>query len=264
MLIDTHAHLDDKQYEKDREEVIQRSFSSGVSKIINIGAGLGSSQRSVKLAEENGNIFAAIGLHPHYFNEYGERSFDKFDEFKKLAEHKKVVAIGEAGLDYHSHTGSPITEKQKELQKEGFLKQLDLACDLNLPLVVHCRDAYEDVLDVLKKSKKNHGKTLRGVMHSYLGRLSYAKEFVNLDFLLSFNGIITFARDYDKVIKEIDFSQILIETDCPYLAPLPYRGKRNEPSYVRHVAEKIAEIKEVSLGEIQKATTENARRLFEI
>lgn len=264
MLIDTHAHLDDKQYKKDREKVIERSFSSGVSKIINIGAGLGSSQRSVKLSEEYENIFVAVGLHPHYFNEYGKKSFDKFEEFKKLSQHKKVVAIGEVGLDYHSHTGTPITEKQKELQKEGFLKQIDLSLDLDLPLVIHCRDAYEDVLNILKENKKNHGKKLRGAMHSYLGRLSYAKEFVSLGFSLGFNGIITFARDYDKVIKETELKHILIETDCPYLAPLPYRGERNEPSYVRYVAEKIGEIKEISLEEVEETTTENAQKLFGI
>ena len=262
-LIDTHAHLDDKQFDADQEKVIARAFSGGVEKIINIGAGLGSSRRSVELAEKHENIFAVVGMHPHYFNQYQEKSFDKKKEFEKLLESKSVVGIGEAGLDYYFYDDEKSqADKLREIQKEGFAYQIELAVKNDLPLVVHCREAYKDVLEILSEAKKTHGEKLRGVLHSYLGRASYAKEFVGLDFKLGFNGIITYARDYDKIIKETDLENILLETDCPYLTPVPYRGQRNEPAYVSLVAQKIAEIRSVSAEEVEKATTENAEKLF--
>lgn len=265
MLIDTHAHLDDKQFDRDREEMILRTFASGIETVINIGAGLGSSQRSVDLAKKYENIFAAVGLHPHYFNQYREGSFDKKHELENLLLEKKVVAIGEVGLDYHFYEEEKKdAEKLKEIQKNGFLYQIKLAVEHNLPLIIHCRKAYPEVLEILTQEKKNYGEKLLGVMHSYLGRATYAQEFINLGFRLSFSGVITYARDYDKVIAGTNLENILIETDCPYLTPAPYRGERNEPAYVSYVAKKIAELKGLSLTEVEKITTANAKSLFNL
>jgi TatD DNase family protein len=267
MLIDTHAHLDDSQFDADREETIKRAFSGGVEKIINIGAGLGSSKRSVELAEKHENIFAAVGLHPHYFMKHETWGAEHKNQLEKLAEGEKVVAIGEVGLEYYFYEKN-LTEEEKnkiiEKQKEGFMYQIELAVKNNLPLVIHCREAYKDILDILTEEKKKYGKKLRGILHSYLGRASYAREFIKLDFKLGFNGIITYARDYDKIILETDLENIFLETDCPYLTPAPFKGQRNEPAYVKYTAEKIAEIKGVSLEKAGEATTENAKRLFGI
>ncbi|MDQ1284425.1 MAG: hypothetical protein QG620_773 [Patescibacteria group bacterium] len=265
MLIDTHAHLDDKQFDADREEIIARSFGGGVEKIINIGAGLGSSRRSVELAEKHENIFAAVGLHPHYFMKHETWGAEHKNQLRELARESKVVAIGEVGLEYHFPDNATSEEQQNVLkmkQKEGFLFQIDLAIELDLPLIIHCREAYKETLEILIEEKKKYGGKLRGVLHSYLGRSSYAKEFVNLDFLLGFNGIITYARDYDKVIREAGLGNMLLETDCPYLTPAPHKNERNEPAYVKYAAEKIAEIKGVSFEEVARATTENAQKLF--
>lgn len=271
-MIDTHAHLDDKQYDTDRAQMIARIFDSGVEKVINIGAGLGSSRRSVELAEEYKNIFASVGLHPYYFNEYGERSFDKISEFKELAKHKKVVAIGEIGLDYFSHDGNEITDAQKENQKKGFIFQLDLAKELNLPVIIHCRsskenpaDAYNDLIKILLNTKYQ---ILNTVFHCYGGNTEFTKKLLQQDNVyFSFTGNITYAKDSAEIIevvKMIPMEKIMLETDCPYLAPVPHRGKRNEPAFLQYICEKIAEIKQISAKEVDKITTKNAKKFFKL
>jgi TatD DNase family protein len=277
MLIDTHAHLDDLQFDADRDSVISRAFSSGVSKIINIGAGLGSSQRSVELAKKYENIFAAIGFHPHYFNEYQEKSFDKIDDLEKLAQEKKVVAIGEIGLDYHSHDEIKISEKEKDLQKKGFVFQLELARKIKKPVVLHCRGertengekyrenskAYEDIFEIIKNFSE-----LEFVFHGFGGRLDFTKKILaekNIRF--AFNGNITYAKvdaEIFSVIKKIPIEKIMLETDCPYLAPVPMRGKRNEPFHVSYVGKKIAELKNLSLEEVHAVTSKTAENFFQI
>jgi TatD DNase family protein len=275
MLIETHAHIDDKQFDSDRDEVIARAFDSGVEKIINIGAGLGSSQRSVALAEKYENIFCSIGLHPHYFMEYGEKSFDKFPEFKALAVSKKIVAIGEIGLDYFIPDGSVITEEQKELQRKGFREQLEFAKELKLPVILHCRgsrpvapseyreadDAYEDVFAIVSEFPG-----LNFVWHSFGGRLAFVEKVLGKEnMLISFAGNITYNKpgaEIFAVIKRIPLEKIMLETDCPYLAPVPMRGKRNEPLYVKYVAQKIAEVKNVDFEDLAKVTTSTAERFF--
>jgi TatD DNase family protein len=277
MLIETHSHLDDKQFDADRDEVIRRAFENGVEKIINIGAGLGSSQRSVALAEKYENVFCSIGLHPHYFMEYGEKSFDKIDEFKALSLSKKVVAIGEIGLDYFIHDGSLITEAQKELQKKGFAEQLEFAKELKLPVILHCRgsrpvapsayreadDAYEDVFEIVSEFPE-----LNFVWHSFGGRLEFVeKVLAKKNMLISFAGNITYNKpnaEIFDVIKKIPLERIMLETDCPYLAPVPMRGKRNEPLFVKYVAQKIAEVKNVDVEELARITTSTAERFFGI
>jgi TatD DNase family protein len=286
MLIDTHAHLNFSAYKYDQDEVIKRSLDEGVQ-MINIGAQFSTSERAVRLAEKyETGVWSAIGLHPIHLtslsyeekNNTEEYKFDsreeKYDREKyfQLAQSKKVVAIGEIGLDYFHN------KDNKEDQEKIFREQIGLAVELNLPVIIHCREArldsqrplvdagraYKEVLEIITEEKGRYKERLRGVVHSYLSRLSYAKEFNDLGFLLGFNGIITFARDYDKVIGEVGLGNMLIETDCPYLTPTPHRGKRNEPSYVKFVAEKIAEIKGVGISEVEKKTTENAKKLFGI
>lgn len=284
-MIDTHAHLDDKQFDSDRDEVIQRAFKNGVEKIINVGAGLGSSQRSVELAENplrqladgGENIFAAIGLHPHYFNEYKNKSFDKIEELKKLLKREKVIAIGEIGLDYFSHDGKIISAQEKELQKKGFVFQLDLARELNLPVIVHCRaskenpdDAYKDLFEIILSASAvaDQIQNTNLVFHCYGGNLEFTKKLLqheNIHF--SFTGNITYAKtgvEILEAIKIIPMGRIMLETDCPYLAPVPMRGKRNEPAYVSYVAEKIAEIKQISVENVLEITTKNAEKFFRI
>lgn len=277
MIIETHAHIDDKQFDADRDEVILRAFSGGVEKIINIGAGFGSSQRSVALAEKYENIYCSIGLHPHYFMEYGEKSFDKFEEFKALASSKKLIAIGEIGLDYFIPDGSIITEEQKELQKKGFALQLEFAKELKLPVILHCRgsrpeapsayreadDAYADVFAIVSEFPE-----LNFVWHSFGGRLAFVeKVLAKENMLFSFAGNITYNKpgaEIFSVIKKIPIEKIMFETDCPYLAPVPMRGKRNEPSFVKYVAQKIAEVKNLDFDEVAKVTTKTAESFFGI
>ncbi|WP_018248309.1 TatD family hydrolase [Orenia marismortui] len=251
MLIDTHAHLDFDRFDKDRKDVIQSSYDNGIKKIINVGADMKSSYNSVELAKENDFIYASVGVHPHEAEGFSEEDYNKL---KELAQHDKVVAIGEIGLDYY-YDNSPRLAQQRV-----FRRQLQLAKEVDLPIVIHSRDAREDTLEILEEEAKD----LTGVLHCYAYDLETAKKVIDLGFYLAFGGVITFnnAKDLRRVVKEISLENILIETDAPYLTPVPYRGKRNEPSYVKEVAKKIAEIKGIDLSEVAKYTTENAKGLF--
>ena len=282
MLIDTHAHVNFNAYSEDSEEVIRRALKEDIW-LINVGSQYSTSKRAVEFAEKfPRGVFAAIGLHPIHLKEQRIKEeidpleefefetrpevFD-YEEYKKLAGYEKVVAIGEVGLDYY-HLSKENREAEREKQKENFIKHLELAGELNKPIIIHCREAHGDVLEILKEfygsPSTSSANNIRGVIHSFGGRLSQAQEYFNLGFLIGFNGLITFARDYDKVIKSASLERMVIETDCPYLTPIPHRGKRNEPSYVKFVAEKIAEIKGISFEEVAEATTKNARELFRI
>jgi TatD DNase family protein len=274
MFIDTHAHLDDKQFDADREEIIARSFANGVERIINIGAGLGSSERSVALAKKYENIYAAVGLHPEYFMEHGTWNTDHKNKLEALERMDKVTAIGEIGLDYYNH-GEKLSEHDKEFQKEGFVYQLELAKDLSLPVILHCRgarpadpsahredpEAYADVLEIIKKYPK-----LDYVFHGYGGNLEFTRvALAEKNIIFSLAGNITYNKpgsEMLEVIKIIPLQKIMLDTDCPYLAPVPHRGERNEPAFVKFTAGKIAEIKNVSLDEVEQRTTENSKRFF--
>jgi len=288
-MIDTHAHIDFEQYDLDRTQTLQRAFSGGMEKIINVGADMDGSLKSVELAGSYKNIYASIGLHPHIFNQVEEfpislstgqagnfqfpNNFqipnDKiskiFDELKNLAENRKVVAIGEIGLDYFSHTENSITSEQKENQKKGFVAQLELAKEFNLPVIIHCRDAYEDCYEIVMRYAICD---TRFVFHCYGGNLEFTKKLLQHDnIFFSFTGNITYAKagsEIIEVIKIIPIDKIMLETDCPYLTPVPYRGKRNEPAFVMYVNEKIAEIKQISAKEVDRITTQTAERFFEI
>jgi len=277
-MIDSHAHLDFKEFDRDREETIKRFFDAGGEKMINVGCDLASSARSVELAGKNKNIFASVGVHPHEAEMLDEEALKKTEE---LVIKEKVVAIGEIGLDYFRNL-SP-----QEIQIGAFKAQLDLALKHKKPVIIHCRDAYVDLLEILKSYKTSGW---RGVTHCFLGSWPIAEELLKMGFYLGFTGAITYAKkpkmpkaslleDIDlaeslitdesepeifKVIKNTPLDRIIIETDCPYLAPVPHRGERNEPVFVKHVAEKIAELKGVSLEKIEKATSKNTKKLFGI
>ncbi len=248
MLIDTHSHLDDEQYNNDREEVIERARQNGVDKIINVSFDLVSAKKAVGLAQKHENIFAAVGCHPKSQEESGY-IFNKND-FLAIAQQPKVVAIGECGLEL-KNPGDLAS------QQEIFQTQIDLAKQLNLPLVIHCRNAHQEMIEILGKAGK-----VKGVIHCFSGSWQSAQRYLEMDFYLSFNGIITYAGDYDKVVKNMPLERLLLETDCPYLAPAPLRGQRNEPAHVKYVAQRVAEIRGEPVEKIAAITTQNARDLF--
>ncbi len=279
MLIDTHTHTNFKDFKDDYQEVIKRALDNDTW-LINVGAQMSTSQRAVKIANEyQEGVFAAVGLHPIHLRDFvvqeDEISYisraEKFnyEEYKKMAQNEKVVAIGEVGLDYYhlkDRAQEEIDEKKeeeiKEEQKEVFIEQFKLAQELDLPLIIHCRDAHEDLLDILGKLKKDYPNA-RGVIHCFNKDLETAKKYFALGFMISFTGIVVFAKGFDW-IKEIPDDKFMIETDAPYLAPPPHRGERNEPVYVKYIAQKIAEIRGRKFSEIAKITTENARKFYKI
>jgi TatD DNase family protein len=305
-IIDTHSHLNFKAYNNDRDEVIRRTLKEGVV-CIDVGTKYETSKRAVELAQKHENIFASIGMHPIHIktdllklklDEEGgafappSEEFDA-EKYRELAKSERVIAIGEIGLDYyykpkslghsplgrsplgHSPTGEPTGEatgepkiKQeqfKELQKKVFLQQLEMAEELNLPVIIHCRMAHNDVIDILKS------KNTKGVIHCFTGNWEDAQKYINLGFYLGINGII-FKLDLNEVVKNCPLDKILVETDCPYLTP-PAEGKdnRNEPIFIKHIIQKIADLKaclpagrELSFDEVANKTTENAKKLFNI
>lgn len=249
-LVDTHCHLDNEKFDEDRLEVIER-IKENLEFCVNIGYDLASSKKSLKLAKEYDFIYAVIGVHPIDIAEYDE---EVEKELELLGKNPKVVAIGEIGLDYHWMT------EPKEIQQERFKRQLELAERLNKPVVIHTRDAMEDTVNILKDYPN-----ITGVIHCYPGSLETAKQLVDR-FYLGIGGTLTFknSKKAVEVVKDIPLDRIVIETDCPYLTPEPFRGKRNEPIYVEYVAKKIAEIKEISVEDVTKITTENAKKLYRI
>ncbi|MCQ6563740.1 TatD family hydrolase [Paenibacillus mendelii] len=254
MLIDTHTHLDSYKFDEDRTEVIERARAAGIEKLINIGFNRETIPTTMELAERYDFIYAVVGWHPV---DSIDMLPEDLDWIASLCEHKKVVAIGEIGLDYHWDT-SP-----KDVQQRVFRQQIELAKQKKLPIVIHNRDAHEDVVRILKEEGAAE---VGGVMHCYSGSWETAKQCLDMNFYISFGGPVTFqnARVPKEVLARVPLDRLLIETDSPYLAPHPYRGKRNESAYVRLVAEAAAEITGKSLEEISKITTENALRCFNI
>jgi TatD DNase family protein len=253
MLIDTHTHLDDARYDADRDAMIQRARQAGVTAFVTIGCDLTTSRSAVTLADRHPDIYASIGVHPHEVKHIRD---DWYDELRRLAQHAKVVAYGEIGLDYHYNHSPPKD------QRERFREQIQLARDLHLPVVIHTREAQEDTISILKEEKASE---VGGVFHCFSGDAWLAKDALDLGFYLSFSGILTFnnATMLREIAKQTPLDRVLIETDCPYLTPVPHRGKRNEPAFVSHVARQLAEIHpDLSLEQIEEATTENAKRLF--
>ena len=252
MLIDTHAHLNFSAYKNDVDEVIKRTLDNNIW-MINVGSQYSTSKRAVELAGKyEKGVWAAVGLHPIH-------SQDEFvrEKYKELARSKKVVAIGEIGLDYKKEY-VPFKKRQREV----FLQQLKLAEELDLPVIFHCRMAHADLLEFINSKFKSQNSKLNGVVHCFTGAWEQAIEYLDMGFYLGFNGII-FKLNLDEIIKKIPLDKILIETDCPYLTPPQIEG-RNEPLYVKYVAEKIAQIKKLSYDKISAITTENAIKLFKL
>jgi TatD DNase family protein len=254
MLFDTHAHLNAIQYEEDIVEVIQRAQAENVTNIVVVGFDTDTIKKAMELIDQYDMIYAAVGWHP-------VDAIDMKDEdlewIKELAQHPKVVALGEMGLDYH------WDKSPKDIQKDIFRRQIRLAKELQLPIIIHNRDATEDVVNILKEENASE---VGGIMHCFTGSLEVAKQCMDMNFYISFGGPVTFknAKKPKEVALEIPLERLLIETDCPYLTPHPFRGKRNEPSYVKYVAEQIAELKGLSFDEIAKITSDNAKKLFGI
>lgn len=255
MLFDSHAHINDPQFDQDREEVIQRArVEFGVSYILNVGYNRETIASSLHLAEKYDFIYSSVGWHPH---DAAKLTDEDLTWIQSLADHPKVVALGEMGLDYY-WDNSP-----REKQAEVFRKQIAIARETGLPIIIHDRDAHEDVVQILKEE---HAEEVGGVMHCFGGDLSIMEECLKLNFMIGLGGPVTFknAKLPKEIAAAVPSDRLLIETDCPYLAPHPYRGKRNETGYVRLVAEAIAEIRGVSLEELAQLTTENAKRLFKL
>ena len=253
--VDSHAHLDDRRYEADLLQVVQRAMRAGVTTIVNIGADLASSRASVELAEAYPGIHAAVGVHPH-----DAAAVDRaaLDELRRLAQHPRVVAIGEIGLDYYRDL-SPRPQ-----QREAFMAQLDLAAALGKPVVIHDRDAHEETVGLLAEWVRGGGTPRVGVMHCFSGDLNLAQRVLDLGFYIGIDGPVTFAnaRRLLELARQVPLDRLLLETDCPYLTPHPHRGRRNEPAYVPLIAQRIAEIRDASLVLIAAATSANAARLF--
>jgi TatD DNase family protein len=253
-VIDTHAHLDLKDFDKDRRKVIESALSNGVEKIINVGFDLKSSQKSVQLAEEFEQIYAAVGFHPHDAKELNAESLKKI---KELTLHPKVVAIGEIGLDFYRNLSS------YEDQIKAFREQIALAKTLNLPIVVHSRDAHDETLEILKDTNASQ---VGGVLHSFTGNAEHAKKAQKMDFYLGFNGMLTYKESkIVQVARGVPIDSILIETDCPYLPPVPHRGERNQPAYVKHVLEKLTDLfSPLNFEDLERITSLSAHLLFRL
>lgn len=275
--IDTHAHMNFAAYSEDQDEVIKRALENEVA-MINVGTKGVTSKEAVEIAEKyEDGVYAIIGLHPVHTN----KSFHDEDElgpggkpftskgeewdtelFEELAKSKKVVGVGECGLDYFRIEGDE--KEYKERQVKAFRSQIEFALKHDLPLMIHCREAYDDTLEILNEYKKEYGDKLRGNFHFYAGDLEVAQKILDLGFTMSFTGVITFANEYEELVKFVPIDKIHAETDCPYVTPKPYRGQRNEPLHVREVVKKIAEIKEIDEKEVENALIENARRQYGI
>jgi TatD DNase family protein len=278
MLFDTHAHVNFNAFRDDADEVLRRALDAGIS-VVNVGSQLSTSRRAVEYARKYAGepVYAAVGLHPIQLK---KRSFkhrddendwelpateirtagEEFDygSYLELARDPGTVAIGEVGLDYHHFEEGDDTDAMKEEQKRTLSEFIRLANDVGKPVILHCWDAYPDLLELLDE----HMPEKRGVVHSFIGSYKTARKFIERGFMIGVNGIATYSESYDRLIRETPLESIVIETDCPYLAPGEHKGERNEPLLVRLVAEKVAAVKGVSYDEVAEKTTENAKRLF--
>ena len=252
MFFDSHAHYDDNRFKIDRDEVLTTLPSQGVCGIVNAGSHLTSSKASIKLAEKYPYIYAAVGIHPHEVKDMTE---DTLQEIKKLCNNKRVVTIGEIGLDfYYDH--SP-----RDMQRLWFKKQLELSLEVNLPVIVHSREATMEVFTILKESGVR-----RGVLHSFSGSLQTARDYIDMGFYIGIGGVVTFdkSKKLPEAVEKIPLEKILIETDAPYQTPVPHRGKRNDSSYLLYIAETIAKIKKTTVETVAEATKKNAEELFNV
>jgi TatD DNase family protein len=253
MYIDTHTHIYFDKYDKDRKQIINNMEKDELDFIVSVGIDMKSSEQSIQLSNDNKRIFATIGFHPSEADLVNANSMDKF---KKMSRNDNVVAIGEIGLDYYRNY------KPKDIQKKALRQQLELAEELNLPVVIHNRDSHHDIHEELK----NFNGRVRGIMHSFSGNYDFAKKILNLGYYISITGVITFrnAPELRDIVKKIPLDRLLTETDCPFLTPEPYRGKRNQPAYVRYITQKISEVKGISVTDTAKQLLENTNDIFNI
>lgn len=252
-IFDSHAHYDDESFDEDRQLVIRDIQEKGVIGVLNCGASLEGARDSVKLADKYDFIYAAVGIHPSYADMVDSKVIEELEE---LSKNEKVRAIGEIGLDYYWEENP-----SREIQKEAFRAQMQLAEKLNMPVVIHDRDAHADTLEMLKEFPK-----VTGVIHCFSGSVEFARECLKLGYYIGFTGVVTFknAKKIIEVAKEVPLDRILVETDCPYMAPTPYRGKRNQSSYIIHILEKIAEIKDIPIETLNNHTISNVMNLLKI
>ncbi|MBI2453989.1 MAG: TatD family hydrolase [Parcubacteria group bacterium] len=271
-LIDAHTHVQFAAYQDDVDEVIKRSLAAGIW-LVNVGTQLDTSRDAIALAEKHPEgVYATVGLHPihtdksfHDKQELGEEGGEftsrgevfNYEAYKQLAQHPKVVAIGECGLDYYR------SAEFRKKQEGVFVSQIELAQEVKKPLMIHCRQAFDDLLNVLRDNRHKL-QTVPGIIHFFSGDVLHATKLLDMGFYFTFGGVVTFSRDYDEIVKTVPLNHIMLETDAPYVTPAPHRGKRNEPSYLPEIAKKLAEIKGVDLEEIAHHTTENAMNIFKI
>lgn len=262
-MVDAHAHLNFKAFEKDYEAVISRAASAGVTKIINVGTKIDSSSKAVELAQKYENLYAAVGIHPHHADKLNA---DWEEELVKVAQNPKVVAIGECGLDFFSYQSNKIANPKT--QKEIFIRQIEIAKKLKLPLQIHNRQAGKEILEILL-SHKAHLSNPPGIFHCMSGDLNFLKKVLNLGFYIGFDGNITYpgvakgeATDLKDLVKYTPLEKLILETDSPYLAPLPLRGSRNEPKNVIIIGRFIASLKKISFEEVREVTEKNTDELF--
>ncbi len=268
MLIDTHAHLNFKAFRKDLTDVINLANDEGVKKIIIPGAKIDSSKKAVEIAQKYDNCFATVGIHPHHIDELstlGNAIIE--EELEKLIINKKVVAIGEIGLDYHEYKGyPPISEEIKKQQKELLTVQMEIAQKYNLPVILHCRDAHDDQLKIVRDYVKSSGNQITGVFHCFGGNRKHLKEILAMGFYIGFDGNITYPENshLENMIKYTPLDKLLIETDSPYLTPLPHRGERNSPANLSFISSFISRIFKRNESDIADITSQNAVQLFNL
>lgn len=254
MIFETHAHYDDASFDNDRDLLMQNLLSDKISAILNVGASIESTKRTIALAEKYDAVYAAVGVHP---GEIGEWKEESLHWLREQARHPKVVAIGEIGLDYHWEQDPAARQKQRQC----FAQQMELAKERRLPVIIHSRDAAEDTMQIMKSV---HADEIPGVVHCYSYSPELAAEFLKMGYYIGVGGVVTFknAKKLKEVVRQVPLEKILLETDAPYMAPEPFRGKRNDSSLLVYVAEAIAELRGISKEEVERVTMENACRLF--
>ena len=252
MLFDTHAHMNDEAFDTDREEMILGLPEKGIGYVMNVGCSLRSSGDCIAMAEKYPFVYASVGTHPDAADEVNEEVIEKY---RQMAKHPRVLAIGEIGLDYYYETVS------REVQQKAFRMQMELARELRMPVIIHERDAHDDAMRIVKEFKD-----VTGVFHCYSGSAEMARQLVNMGWYIGFTGVLTFknARKAVETAERIPLDRIVLETDCPFMAPEPFRGKRNDPGYLYRMAQRLAEIRGITPEEAQAATLENAKRLYRI
>lgn len=254
MIFDSHAHYDDRAFDEDRETLLAGMFSGSIETIINSGASIDSTKRTIELAEQYSQIYAAVGIHPEHTGELAE---EHMQWLKGLLAHPKAVALGEIGLDYY------WDEPERDIQKKWFIRQLHLAKEVGKPVVVHSRDAAKDTLDIMRAE---YGKDYPAYIHCFSYSKETAREFLDMGCMIGIGGVVTFknARKVKETVEYLPMDRLLLETDCPYLAPTPHRGERNKSAYLKLVAEEIARIKGLTAAEVEEITCRNAHRFFGI